>query len=77
MKSCSKPNGDILCLSYPIDLDLFNEEAQSCVTLAYHFLGLDTNAYITDPLLSLLFFLFILKFQDSISSPVVLNLMSF
>ena len=34
MKSCSKPEGEILSLSYPIDLDLINEEAQSCVTLA-------------------------------------------
>ena len=29
MKSCSKLDGEILSLSYPIDLDLFNEEAQS------------------------------------------------
>ena len=55
MKSCSKPDGEILSLSYPIDLDLFNEEAQSCVTLSYQFLGLDTNGYITEPLLSMLF----------------------
>ena len=57
MKSCSKLDGEILSLSYPIDLDLFNEEAQSCVTLAYHFLGLDTNGYVAEPLLSLLFVL--------------------
>ena len=55
MKSCSKPDSEILSLSYPIDLDLFNEESQSCVTLACQFLGLDTNGYITEPLLSLLF----------------------
>ena len=34
MKSCSKLDGEILIFSYPIDLDLFNEEAQSCVTLS-------------------------------------------
>ena len=27
MKSCSKPNGEIPILSYPIDIELFNEEA--------------------------------------------------
>ena len=57
MKSCSKPDGEILSLSYPIDLALFNEEAQYYVTLASQFLGLDTNGYVTEPLLSLLFFL--------------------
>ena len=57
MKSCSKLDGEILSLSYPIDLDLFNEEAQSYVTLASQFLGLDTNGYVTETLLSLLFVL--------------------
>ena len=57
MKSSSKPDGEILSLSFPIDLDLFNEEAQSCVTLASQFVGLDTNRYVTNPLLSLLFVL--------------------
>ena len=57
MNSCSKPDGKILSLSYPIDLDLFNEESQSYVTMASHFLGLDTNGYVTEPLLSLLFVL--------------------
>ena len=55
IKSCSKLDGEILSLSYPIDLDLFNEEAQSCVTMATQFLGLDTNGYVTEPLLSLFF----------------------
>ena len=57
MKSCSKLDGEILSLSYPIDLDLFNEEAWSCVTLASQFLGLDTNGYVIEPLLSLMFVL--------------------
>ena len=54
MKSCSKTDGEILSLSYPIDLDLFIEESQSCVILASQFLGLDTNGYVTEPFLSLL-----------------------
>ena len=53
MKSCSKPDGEILSLSYQIDLDLFNEEDQSCVTLSSQFLGLDTNGYLMEPFLSL------------------------
>ena len=53
----SKPDGEILSLSYLLELDLFNEEAQSCVTLASHFLGLDSDGYVTEPLLSLLFVL--------------------
>ena len=48
-------NSEILSLYYTINLELFNEEVQSCVTLASQFLGLDTNGYVTEPLLSLLF----------------------
>ena len=57
LKSCSKPNTKFITLSYPINLSLFNEEYQWCVTLASQFLGLDTNGYIMEPLLSLLFVL--------------------
>ena len=57
MKSSSKPDGEILSLSYPVDLDLSNEESQSCVTLVSQFLGLHTNVHVTEPLLSLLFVL--------------------
>ena len=57
MKSCSKPHGKILNFSYPIDLDLFIEEAQSCITMASQFLYVDTDGYVTEPLLSLLFVL--------------------
>ena len=47
----------IISLSYPIDPVLFNEETHSCITLASQFLGLDTNGYVTESLLSLLFVL--------------------
>ena len=57
LKSCLKPNAEFITLSYPIDLSLFNEETQWCITLASHFLGLDTNGYVMEPLLSLLFVL--------------------
>ena len=57
LKSCSIPDSQVMILSYPIDLVLFNEETQSCITLASQFLGLDTNGYVTESLLSLLFVL--------------------
>ena len=57
LKSCSKLDSEVIILSYPIDLVLFNEETQSCITLASQFLGLDTNGYVTKSLLSLLFIL--------------------
>ena len=50
LESCSKPNAEFITPSYPIDLSLFNEENQWCITLASKFLGLDTNGYITYPL---------------------------
>ena len=57
LKSCSNPDSEIMSLSYPIDLVLFNEETQLCITLVSQFLGLDTNGYVTESLLSLLFIL--------------------
>ena len=57
LKSCLKPDSEVIGLSYPIDLVLFNEETQSCITLASQFFGLDTNGYVTESLLRLLFFL--------------------
>ena len=55
LKSCPKPDSQFLNHPYPIDYNLFNEENQSLITLASQFLGLDTNKYITEPLLSLMF----------------------
>ena len=52
-----KPDSEFIGLSYPIDLVLFNEETHSCITLASKFLGLDTNGYVTESLLSLFFVL--------------------
>ena len=57
LQSCSKPNAEVITLSYPIDLSLFNEETQWCITLASQFIGLDNNSDVTDSLLSLLFVL--------------------
>ena len=57
LKSCSKPNAEVISISYPIYLNQFNEETQCYVTLASQLLGLDTNGYITESLLSLLFVL--------------------
>ena len=55
LKTCSKPDGEPIDLSYPIDLIQFNEETQWCISLANQFLGLDTDAYATESLLSHLF----------------------
>ena len=57
LKAYSKPNSEPINLSYPIDLSWFNEETQWCITLTSQFLGLDTNAYVPESLLSLLFIL--------------------
>ena len=57
LKACSKPNGEFINLSYPIDLSQFNEENQWCISLVSQFLVLDTNAYVIESLLSLLFVL--------------------
>ena len=57
MKTCSKPDGEPIDLSYPIDLSRLNKETQWCISLASQFLGLDTDAYVPEPLLSLLFVL--------------------
>ena len=34
LKNCSKPDGEPIDLSYPIDLSQFNEETQWCISLA-------------------------------------------
>ena len=57
LKNYSKPDSGPIHLSYPIDLSLFNEETQWCISLASQFIGLDTNACIPKSLLSLLFVL--------------------
>ena len=57
LKAYSKPSGEPINLSYPFGLSQFNEETQWCISLASHFLGLDTDAYVTESLLSLLFIL--------------------
>ena len=66
LKSCLKPDSEFIGLSYPIDLVLFNEETQSCITLASQFFGLDTNGYVTESLLSLLFVLSTCQIESKI-----------
>ena len=34
LESCSKPDAKVISRFYPIDLSLFNEETQWCITLA-------------------------------------------
>ena len=66
--SCLKPDSEVIGLSYPIHLVLFNEETQSCITLASQILGLDTNGYVTKSLLSLLFVLSTCQTESEIPS---------
>ena len=40
---------------FPVDYNLLNEETQYVITLISQFLGLDTDKYVTEPLMSLLF----------------------
>ena len=42
------------CL-YPIDAEEFNEETQCITTVLSHFLGMDADKYVTEPMMSLLF----------------------
>ena len=58
LKNYSKPDSGPIDLSFPIDLSRFNEETQWCISLASQFLGLDTDAYVLESLLSLLFVLY-------------------
>ena len=57
LKACSKPDSEPINLSYPIDLGQFNEESQWFINLTSQFLGLDTDTYVPESLLSLLFVL--------------------
>ena len=57
LKACSKLDSEPINLSYPIDLGQFNEETQWCITLTSQFLVSNTDAYVPESLLSLLFIL--------------------
>ena len=56
-KKWFKPDVNLLYQPFPIDSNLFNEETQCTITLLSQFLGLETDKYITDPLISFLFVL--------------------
>ena len=49
-KKYFKEDTEILDQPFPVDVGLFNEETHCIVTMLSHFLGLDTDKYITEPL---------------------------
>ena len=55
LKASLKPESQLSNPPLPIDFSLFNEENQSVTILASQFLGLDSNWFVTEPLLSLSF----------------------
>ena len=55
LRAFLKPEIQLSNHFFPIDFDLFNEETQSVITLVSHFLGMDLNQFILEPLLSLIF----------------------
>ena len=54
-KICFKQYVQLQNLPFHVDANIFNEETQCIVTLMSQFLGLDTDKYINEPLMSLLF----------------------
>ena len=53
--ACLKPENQLSNPPFPIDFDLFNEETKFVITLVSWFLGMDSNQFVTEPLLSLIF----------------------
>ena len=62
--SCFKPNTQLKNYPYHEYVDEFNEEMQCIVTLMSQFLGMDTDKYVTDPMMSLLFTLITFPFES-------------
>ena len=54
-KVCFKPNTEQKNYSYPVDAEEFNEETQCITALLSHFLGMDTEKYVIEHMMSLLF----------------------
>ena len=55
LKTCLNPEIQFSNPLFPIDFDMFNEETQSVITLASQFLGMDSNQFVTEHLLSPIF----------------------
>ena len=53
--SCFKPDVSLQNQAFPISSNMFTDETQSIISLISQFLGLDTNSYVIDSLMSLLF----------------------
>ena len=79
-KICFKPDIQLQNQPFPIDANIFNKETQCVTTLMSQFLGLDTYKYVTEPLMSLVFFLSTgqIELEESIQSVQTscLNLMN-
>ena len=54
-KYCFKPDTQLKNYPYPVDAREFNEETQCITTLLCKFLGVDTEKYVTESVMSLLF----------------------
>ena len=54
-KTCFKPDTYLKHYTYPIDVEEFNEETQCITTLLSQFLGMDTDKYVTESMMILLF----------------------
>ena len=54
-KACFKPDTQLKNYPYLVDASEFNEETKCVTTILYKFLGMDTDKYITESMMSLLF----------------------
>ena len=54
-----------------MDANIFNEETQCIFTFMSQFLGLDTNNYVNDPLMSLLFVMSYFPVESEESSQLI------
>ena len=69
-KSYLKPDAQLKNYPYPIDAEEFNEETQCIMTLLSQFLGMDTDKYVIESMMILLFTLstFPVNLEDPIES---------
>ena len=54
-KACFRTDTQLKNYPYPIAAGEFNEETQRVTTLLSHFFGMDTEKYVTEPMMSLMF----------------------
>ena len=84
-----KPNVAVENVPFPLYIDLLNEESKCVISLLYQFLGLDSDQFFLETLLSLLFRLslhqleyeagqyFFLKFNELQDENINLHLVNF